>query len=521
MKTTIPVKAAFLLLFLALFTEPVPAQDTLPKYLSVQLKQLEETWHILDLISTEIWPGWTGYADLPFMFAYPNGVRMLVGHPKPPEGFSLVAGITPRGKTVYLDRSKEIPLPMPLPLSGGGGPIPYGIADGKSITVISINIRSSSLAEGMDTNRVSRDTYSTRSENQILIGIHELFHCFQKNLYQWKSGNLRFNTDENYATYAEIEGLALERAYLEANDDSAKEYLKDCLVAKQRKRRSMNDLERLQESDEDVMEGTATYAELMTLMLLKSGYESIITQNDDPYFYSFKDADSLAQFKLNSLRTNRASTLSSIGKSYPFGCFEAMLLTRLSPGWRNGFFQKGKGLEVELDSLLSLSLQEREAVDSRLSSRYGYDTIYARHASVIGERNKAYETVQQRTGMSYVVNFKNTGDFVSAESLQTSYRVGLINIYPTGIRRVRIADVVFEGKETPMVIDQLYYIKWIDTEAKGSESGYEVEGVREGTTDIYRDAVISTRGFRLSAPKIEIREGKNRVKMTVLSKLKQ
>src|SRR5512139_1407333 len=103
-----------------------PAQDSLPKYITVQLKQLEETWNILDQVSTKVWPGWTGYADLPFLFVYPNGVQMLVGYPEPPDGFSVVAGAGPRGKSVFLDRRKEVPVSMPLPMSGGGGPIPFG-----------------------------------------------------------------------------------------------------------------------------------------------------------------------------------------------------------------------------------------------------------------------------------------------------------------------------------------------------------------------------------------------------------
>ena len=521
MKTSALLKAALLIALLASCAELAPAQDTLPRYIAVQLKQLEETWHILDLVSTKIWPGWTNYADVPFLFAYPNGVQMLVGHPKPPDGFSPVAGIDVRGKKVYLDRRKEIPLPMPLPLTGGGGPIPYGFVDGKQITVVHINVQPMHVPAGKDAKQVPGDDYAMGSENQILLCIHELFHCFQNTLFKWKSGNLHFNNDENYAAYAEIEGLALERAYLESNDALAKEYLKDCLVAKQLKRRSMNDLERLQESDEDIEEGTATYSDLMTSTLLKKGYQPLITQKDDPYFFSFRYADSLIELKLKMLRSTRVNSLSSMDKSYPYGCYEAMLLTRFSPGWRDGFFQKGNGLDVVIDSLLSLSPQERENVAGRLKSRYGYDTIYARHARVIGERNRAFDMVQKRKGASFIVNFKNTGEFVYPESLQTSYRVGLINIYPKGIRRVKIADVVFEGEDTPMVNDQLYYIKWIDTETKGTGRGYEVQGVREGTTNIYRDATFKTRGFKLSAPKIEIREGKDRVKVTVLAKVRQ
>lgn len=520
MKTSGSFKAVLVLGLLAFCTQLTPAQDTLPNYLAIELKRLEETWHVLGLVSTKIWPGWNNYADVPFLFAYPNGVQMLVGHPKPPDGFSLVRGVKVKGKEVYVDRRKEIPLPMSMPFEGGGGPMPFGMVDGKPLTVVRIDFHSIQVPPGKSVKEVLAEVYRLGSDGQILLNIHELFHCFQRSVYQSKYGNLRYNTDENYATYAEVEGLALERAYLEANDSLAKEYLKDCLVASQLKRRSMNETERLQESDEEVSEGTATYSELMTATLLKKGHQPVITQMDDPFFLSFRFADSLIQQKLHLLRTARVSSLLSRDKSYPFGCFQAVLLSRFSPRWKETFFQEGKGLDQVIDSLLALSPQERAKIRDRLKTRYGYDSIYAKHALIIGERNQAFDLVQKRVGLAFIVNFKNTGEFIFPESLQTSYKVGLINIYPKGIKRVKFADVIFEGEETPMVIDQLYYIKWIDTEAKGIEKSYEVRGVREGTTNVYRNVFFKTRGFTLSAPKIEIKGSKNRVKVTVLAKIK-
>ena len=63
-------------------------------------------------------------------------------------------------------------------------------------------------------------------DEQLLINIYELFHCFQDQIYGRNYGNLRYNTDANYAIFSEIEGLALEKAYLETKDQKAKEYLK-------------------------------------------------------------------------------------------------------------------------------------------------------------------------------------------------------------------------------------------------------------------------------------------------------
>jgi hypothetical protein len=520
MKTPRQLRATLTLTLLVLCAQYAPAQDTLPNYLHMELKRLEETWHILDLISMRVWPGWNNYTDVPFLFTYPNGVQMLVGHPNPPDGFSLVPGVEVRGKKVYVNRQKEVPLTLTFPLVGGGGPIPFGIVDGKPVTVVRIESRSVQVPVDKEGRVVPTELYRLGTENQILLNIHELFHCFQTPLFRSKYGNLRYNTDENYATYAEIEGLALERAYLEPNDALAKEYLKDSFVANELKQRSMNQVERLQESEEEVREGTATYAELTTLTLLKRGYQPVITQQDDPFFFDFRFVDSLIQLKIDMLRSTRANTLSSRDKSYSFGCFQATLLDRFAPGWKDGFFQSGKGLGQALDSVLALSPEEREKIAKRLKTRYNYDELHAKHARLIGERNRAFDLVQKRKGLTFIVNFKNTGEYASPESPQTSYRMGLINIYPKGIKKIKFADVLFEGEETPMVIDQLYYVKWIDTKARGLDKSYEVLGLREGKTNVYRDAVFKTRGFRLSAPKIEIKESKNRVKVTVLAKVK-
>ena len=102
-----------------------PVQD-LPDYLRVELKRLEETWNILDQYAAKVWPGWTGYRDVPFLFEYPNGVRLLVGHPSPMQGFEPVPGLEVQGKKVYLDRRAEIPLDLKPPIIGGGGPLLMG-----------------------------------------------------------------------------------------------------------------------------------------------------------------------------------------------------------------------------------------------------------------------------------------------------------------------------------------------------------------------------------------------------------
>jgi hypothetical protein len=95
-----------------------------------------------------------------------------------------------------------------------------------------------------------------------------------------------------------------------------------------------------------------------------------------------------------------------------------------------------------------------------------------------------------------------------------------MHIYPEGIEKIEIQEVHFTGEKTPIMQDQLFYIKWIDTEASPGEKGYSVSFSRQEGEDIFYDAEVKTRGFVLKAPKIQIKDRKSRVKVTILSKTK-
>ncbi|UCH92664.1 MAG: hypothetical protein JSV88_20535, partial [Candidatus Aminicenantes bacterium] len=457
----------------------------------------------------KVWTGWNNYKDVPFLFEYPNGMRMLVGHPSPPDGFELVPGVQVGEKKVYLDRGNVVPIELTPPLAGGGGPIPFGKE--KRVRTVSLDL-SPIPKESTD--------QAFPGDEQLLVNIHELFHCFQRQIYRRNFGNLRYNTDANYAIFSEIEGWALEKAYLEPDDRKAREFLKDFIAARELKRKSMNDEQQSQESDEDFMEGTAVYAETMTLELLKKGYQPIITGKDDPSFSGFKHIDLLLEKKLKELRTSRSQTMVSRLKCYYYGCFQALLLNRFVPGWQGKVQQSHQPLDQVLSQYLNISPEEKTSIQQRLKSRYPYREIEEKHTTLIKKRNEAYEMIQKRKGRKYIINFKPTREFLDFTSGGESYKLGLIRIYPEGIQKVQVQEVIFEGKKTPMVNDRLYYIKWIDTEAGPAQKSYELSYSKKEGENIYEDAVFTTKGFVLKAPKIQVKDRPARVKVTILSKVK-
>ena len=95
----------------------------------------------------KVWPGWTGYRELPFLFEFENQLQVLVGHPNPPKPFELVPGLTIGGHLVAADRSKMSAVKVEPPLIAGGGPNNFGTtADGTPVYTVRINVRSARSA---------------------------------------------------------------------------------------------------------------------------------------------------------------------------------------------------------------------------------------------------------------------------------------------------------------------------------------------------------------------------------------
>jgi hypothetical protein len=502
-------------------------QDTLPGYLAVELKQLQETWHILDLFAERVWPGWNNYRDVPFLIAYPNGVRLLVGHPDPPKNFSAVAGLSAGGKDVFLDRSREIALPLKAPLLGGGGPVSLGTWRGKPVRTVSLRLfyldpelaeRRDSLERGSGKVPWMPAALQYASENQILINVHELFHCYQETVFRSRHGNLRYNTDANYAVYSEIEGLALEKAFLTVPDDSLKIFLVDFLTAREMKRKSMTAEQQAEESGEEVSEGTAVYAEAMLLRLIGRDYAPEISASDDPYYRNFAGADSYFELKLEQLREIRGETLESRGRSYTYGCFQSLALSRLAGGWQKGFFESGRMLDQLIADVVGSRSGSVPAEGNSLKFRYGYDALLARHAGVIAGRDRALALIEGRKGRAYVINFKETGEYLQVKANGPSYRIGLITVFPNGIDSMRVAEVTLRGTASPIIQDQLFYLRWVDTGP--GEEGCTIQCSRHEEGGIYYNAVVRTGGFTLTAPKLRVSTTPGRVKITVLSKVK-
>lgn len=395
----------FLMLLLgviALACAPV-GQDRAPplpldRYIEIELGRLEETYRLLDRFAKEIWPQWDNYHDIEVRIRFPNEVHLLVNPLGPVEpAYERLLGRDVHGKDVYINREKKMPDGLELPLVVGRG---------RGGLTIRIDLRQLELS-GEETERVSfvrnqlehindEETAFTieptgDSDSYILMLIHEHFHGFQAK-HGPRVGSVEglreFEVTSEYATYSEIEGLALMNAYHQEERLEALEYLKDYHVARELKHELMPPEATEGEPYLALAEGLATYVSLKMAMLVENAdYKPQILRENDPLFFGFDYAGSYHENLMNKgMRFGAGWTLDKRGKYYLYGAYQCFLLDRFAPGWKEDFFPRRRSLDELTANLLDMSPVEKKAVASRLVGRYSYEELFAKHALVIKEK---------------------------------------------------------------------------------------------------------------------------------------
>lgn len=514
-------------------------QQKFEPYLEIELKRLEETYNLLDRYGEKIWPGWSNQMDIEYQVQFPNLVFLIVNpRAEIPQGYVLQEGREIRGKKIYLNRTQQLPIDIQPPLQGGGG-------GGLTIT---IHLQD----RGKGTFKVPvtpEEMESASSESQILLVIHEYFHGFQskfrvdknksvkkstrpkmteEELAKWLKQRYRvrppqFMPSLDYAVYKEIAGRALLNAYNEKNKKKAKEFLKDYYVARTLQLASMAGEYSRSEAITQKHEGTAVYAELrMAMMAQGKKYTPAIGKADDPYFYGYKFIDMYLKQKMESSITHCFDeTLDTLGHSYTYGMYECFLLDRFVKKWKKGLFENERTMDDIIGDYLKLGDKEKKAIAERFRTRYDYDKMTAKHGAVIKERDDAIALVENRKGRTYVVDFQATKEFYFQTEARNKrlVRLGVREIYPNGIEKLTLGDVLFTGRDIPMERHWLYTFQYVDTDPKEGEKGYELTFERKDG-DVYKNAVVTTKGFTLKAPEIKIGEEENNtVRFEVLSKV--
>lgn len=508
--------AIILLLWLVLGAPTSEAGEEsggIPGAVRLELLRLEETYHVLDKTAAKVWPGWTNYRDFPFRFRFENGLQVLVGHPSPPEGYILAPDITVDGKPVYVDARRVEPVRIEQPLRTGGGITSLGTSGGKPIPLIDMSLGRA---------RPNDDSGGRQfhAETSILTYIHELFHCFQEEHIRVPYPNFRYNPDTQFATYSEVEGAALEKAYSAGTQEEAIRFLKDFLLARKFKRQGMSEFDARCESGDEVREGTAVYAEVRSLEALAAGFTPRLKISQDPFYGGFADIGALLRSYGQRLDKRKALTYSYL-KGYEYGCYQALLLERLFPGWQAPFSEKTVLLDEEIGARVNPTEVDERLAPSRFEKVYGISRIRARHRKAVRERDAAYQEISSRQGRSYIVSFKPIRQYATAlvGARRKKYEVGLMNIYPEGIGAVKADDVEIRFAKVPVEVNQLYHVKVVDTGWKTRKEAYRLRYEVKDGADTFSKVTLTTPLFELKAPKVRIVEEPSRVKIWILSRV--
>jgi len=481
----------------------VSATPALEKYLEVEVQRLEEAYRLLDRFAADIWPGWDNSRDVVFRIHFPNLVQLLVkARGDPPAGYELWPGRTVAGMPVYLDRREALPLPVGIPLIGGGK------------GGLEVNIRLNQTAAQS----------AGSSDSQILVYVHEIFHGFQGKFGAPGDdrGLFTYLVTPEYAAYSEVEGVALEKAYTEKDRAAALEYVKDYRIAREMKQRLLPPATGEAEREIARSEGTATYAQLMMAMRIRdSRYRPQLSRRADPFFAGFRRLTGYLQENMtDDIQFARGFTFDCTGRYYPYGAYQCFLLDRFFPGWKKGFFEKGKDLDGTMDEFLRLGEKEKESLIARLPGRYSFSEVLAKHATAVRQRDEALAKIRARHGHTYIIDSQPLEEFCILFPRGSMYfLVGLETFYLEGIKDFRLGEIELASGDSPWRRTGKWTFEWVDAEAGGTgnpEISYEK---KEG--DVYHRLVLKTLGFVLKAPLARISEegetGKTRI--TLLAKV--
>jgi hypothetical protein len=92
-------------------------------------------------------------------------------------------------------------------------------------------------------------------------------------------------------------------------------------------------------------------------------------------------------------------------------------------------------------------------------------------------------------------------------------------MYPDGIQEIKFDDISVSFKPVPIEINQLYFLKVIDTDSGNHKKPYEMKYESIDNNGFFHNVTITTPLFTLKAPKISIRESSNRVKFIIQSRI--
>ena len=481
--------------------------------IKIELNRLGEAYQILDQFADDVWAGWDDYMNYPFLFTFQNGLRILVGHPDPPPEFTEYPEVKIHGLSLYMDTTNLNNYVVSQPLLSGGGILTLGSFNSKPVTIADISFISPASF-------LQDDPESFNGENTIMTFIHELMHCHQPEIREYRYGNLMIDPDLNFALYSDIEGQALLKAYEQSTLNESLPFLRDFCVARSLKLKDLSKSERISNACDEFCEGVAVFSEFTILNSIKKGFRSSLSFDNDQYYNRFENIDTILNKYIDHLKSSAGNTFEVHEKTYWYGCFEALLLDRYFPPWKNEI-ENGSWLDQVVRKNVGISTEDSLLAIGRFADIYNLDSLKNKHSALFSARDSAFKIFKERKGRIYMIDFKPISQLPGPliDKTVNRFELGWSSIYPDGIKELKFDDVHISFNAVPLEINQLFFVNVVDIDSATLNDPYQMEYESQDNNGFFYKVTITTPLFTLKAPKVSISDSGNRVVFTIHSRV--
>ncbi len=334
--------------------------------------RLAEAAHLRQSLGEEIIPGWS-QADIPLIL-YNEQYVFLAGYPNPPAGWDKVPGGPHRGvawEQVPGDTFQGMPYYRQRMSGKGEQPENFTVRVGDRwvTSLMTLDWFKISMAqmfrEGVPgpfkavfPYPVAVSLFMGSSEQYMTLMLHESAHTYQGMRVPGKLASAETGvqdlverypwTDKKVAEGWQAELDCLRDGVTAKTDAGARAQAARFLELRKTRRQAANldaglvDFERGREWEE----GFAKYAELSAYRLAATtpGYTPTNEIENDPQFHHYRDFSQRWQNEVNQISLGSRQKEEEI-RFYYSGWAQAVLLDRLSPGWKARLFDDGVWLE--------------------------------------------------------------------------------------------------------------------------------------------------------------------------------
>ena len=300
-----------------------------------ELTEAAEVWHLLSSQGDQVWPGW-GTSRIPLLVRA-GEFDLLVGHPAPPQGFSLLPDVTVADQPIYRYAGHLVPVPAATAWEVGG------------VWSVAVPTREE-FQQAIDA-QLGKGVVQLDAANYIRAIVHEAFHAYAMTAIQGEVPNFDADVDEGRMIQRlsalpdldkqhAAEGQALVEALQATDRQSVRDAAARFLKLRQARRAAGDKPIAAYEQTTEWVEGLARYAEV-ALMLRAN--QATYTPLDKAIAYP-ATAEIWQPF-LDQLSRPAASPDGFRGRYYLLGAGQAFLLDRLMPDWKTPVLSEQQSLE--------------------------------------------------------------------------------------------------------------------------------------------------------------------------------